>query len=173
MFMVNLTAKDIMTTPVLTVRESLSIEEVSDFFAAQMITGAPVVDENEKPIGVVTLTDIVRNEPRREHIVSDKIESDYILQDWEAFSNEETTGYHLEEGETLTAKDIMTPFIYKVEAGTPLKQLASIMLSGRIHRLFVTNKEQIIGIVSALDMMKTFMAERADKTGYINDEHQF
>ncbi len=172
MFMVNLTAKDIMTAPVLTVKETMSIEEVSDFFVDKMITGAPVVDENDKPIGVVTLTDIARNEPRREHIVSDKINNDFIMRDWEGFSNEETTGYHLEESDTLTVRDIMTPFIYKVEADTPLKQLASIMLSGRIHRLFVTRKEQIIGIVSALDMLKTFMAERANKSNYINDEHQ-
>ena len=173
MFLVNLTAKDVMTTPVLTVKDNMSIEEVSDFLADQMITGAPVVDQNDKAIGVVSLSDIARNEPRREHIVSDKIESDYIMRDWDSFSNEETTGFHLEESETLLAKDIMTPFIYKVEENTPLKQLASIMLSGRIHRLFVTKNEKIIGIVSVLDMLKTFMAQRPDETHYVNDEHQF
>ncbi len=172
MFMVNLTAKDIMTTPVLTVKDTMSIEEVSDFFVNKMITGAPVVDENDKAIGVVSLSDIARNEPRREHIISDKINNDFIMRDWDAFSQEETSGYHLEESETLTVRDIMTPFVYKVEEETPLKQIASVMLSGRIHRLFVVNNEKIIGIVSSLDMLKTFLAKRADESRYINDEHK-
>jgi len=171
MFMVNLTAKDIMTTPVVTVKDTMSIEEVSDFFVDQMITGAPVVDENDKAIGVVTLSDIARNEPRREHIISDKIESDYIMRDWDEFSQDEANGYHIEESETLLVKDIMTPFIYKVEEDTPLQQLASIMLSGRIHRLFVTKKGRIIGIVSALDMLKTFLVKQGNKSRYVNDEH--
>ena len=158
MFMVNLTAKDIMTTPVITVRDIMSVEEVSDLLSDRMITGAPVVNEDNKPVGVVTLSDIVRNEPRREHIISDKVASDYILKDWQrSFDNEDLNGYHLEESETLLVKDIMTPFVYRVEEDTPLNTLASIMLSGRIHRLFVTKDDKIVGIVSALDMLKVFM----------------
>ena len=158
MFMVNLTAKDIMTPPVITVRDIMSVEEVSDLLSDRMITGAPVVNEDNKPVGVVTLSDIVRNEPRREHIISDKVASDYILKDWQRpFDNEDLNGYHLEESETLLVKDIMTPFVYRVEEDTPLNTLASIMLSGRIHRLFVTKDDKIVGIVSALDMLKVFM----------------
>ena len=99
------------------------VEEVSDILADRMITGAPVVNEENQPIGVVTLSDIVRNEPRREHNVSDKVASDYVLKDWQPpFDNDELNGYHLEESETLLAKDIMTPFIYRVEEDTRLNK---------------------------------------------------
>lgn len=158
MFMVNLTARDIMSSPVITVKEEMSIEEVSNLFSDRMITGAPVVNDKDRPIGVVTLSDIVRNGPRREYIISDKVASDYVLKDWQPpFDNEELTGYHLEESETLLVRDIMTPFIYRVDEDTPLKELADIMVSGRIHRLFVTKDDEIVGIVTALDMLKTLM----------------
>lgn len=160
MFSVNLTAKDIMTSPVITVKADRSIEEVSDLLTDRMITGAPVVGDSGKPVGVVTLSDIVRNEPRREHIVSDRIASDYVLQDWEPpFEHGELRGYHIEESETLLAHDIMTPFVYRVEEDTPLKELAGVMVSGRIHRLFVTKEDKLVGVVSALDILKTVMKQ--------------
>jgi CBS domain-containing protein len=154
----DLTAKAIMTSPVVTVRENMSVEEVSDFFTDRMISGAPVLDDKGCPVGVITLTDIVRNEPRREHIISDKVASDYVLEAWEAqFSSDELTGYHIEESETLLVHDIMTPFVYRVKEDTPVKELADIMVSGRIHRLFVTRDEEIVGIVTALDLLKAVL----------------
>ncbi len=41
----------------------------------------------------------------------------------------ELRGYHIEESETLLARDIMTPFVYRVEEDTPLQELAGIMVS--------------------------------------------
>lgn len=156
MFHVDLTAKDIMTAPVITVRDSMAIEEVADLFSNKMISGAPVLDDNSRIVGVVSLSDIVRNEPRREHIVSDKVGSDYVLRDFQnQFDTEDlTSGYHLEESETLLVRDIMTPFIYRVNEDTPLREIADIMTSGRIHRLFVTRDETVVGVVSVLDMLK-------------------
>lgn len=157
MSMNELTAKAIMNSPVITVKDNMSIEEVSNFFSDEMISGAPVLDEKDRFVGVVTLSDIVLNEPRREQIISDKVASDYILKAWQAqFGAEELTGYHLEEGETLLVRDIMTPFVYRVNEDTPLKELADIMISGRIHRLFVTRNEEIVGIISALDLLKAY-----------------
>jgi CBS domain-containing protein len=153
-----LTAKAIMSSPVITVHDTMSVEEVSDLFSNHMISGAPVLNQHGKPIGVVSLSDIVRNEPRREHIISDRVESDYILKAWEAqFSADELAGFHLEESQTLLVRDIMTPFIYRVPETTPVKELAEIMVSGRIHRLFVTRGEKIIGVVSALDLLKALI----------------
>ncbi|NIR47739.1 CBS domain-containing protein [candidate division KSB1 bacterium] len=156
MFPENLTAKQIMTSPVITVRDNRSVEEVSDLFIDNMISGAPVVNKNGRPVGVITLTDIVRNEKRRENIVSDKIASDYILRDYETSFNADElgSGYHIEEGETLLVRDIMTPFVYRVKEDAPVKELAEIMTSGRIHRLFVTRDDEIVGIVTSLDFLK-------------------
>ena len=156
MFSIDLIARDIMTSPVINVKASMTIEEVSDLFSSRMISGAPVYDDNDKLVGVVSQNDIVRNEPRREHIISDKVSSSYIFQPWrQDFDTDDLNGYHLEESETLTVRDIMTPFIYRVKQDTTAKQVADIMVSSRIHRLFVTDdNDKVIGIISALDMLR-------------------
>ncbi|MCG8606349.1 CBS domain-containing protein [bacterium] len=153
----DLCAKDLMTSPVVTVKHNMSIEQVSNLFSNDMISGAPVLDDNGQPVGVVSLSDIARNEPRRELIISDKVAADYVIASGLFEDEELARGYHLEESETLLVRDVMTPFVYRVEEDTPMKELAEIMVSGRIHRLFVTKDGEILGVVSALDLLKTMI----------------
>ena len=75
--MKNLIAKDIMNPSVISVEEDLSVHELANFFTEKMISGAPVVNKDGKLVGVVSLSDIVRNDERRTAIVNDKRESDY------------------------------------------------------------------------------------------------
>ncbi len=59
------------------------------------------------------------------------------------------------ENEELLVRDIMTPKVFTVTVDTPIAVIAREMISGRIHRVFVTNLEgRVIGIVSALDLLK-------------------
>ena len=48
----------------------------------------------------------------------------------------------------------MTPMIFKVTEDTPLREVAHIMISNRIHRLFVTREEKVVGIIATPDMLK-------------------
>ena len=80
--MKNLIAKDIMNPSVISVEENLSVHELANFFTEKMISGAPVVNKDGKLVGVVSLSDIVRNDERRTAIVNDKQESDYYLSGW-------------------------------------------------------------------------------------------
>lgn len=54
----------------------------------------------------------------------------------------------------------MTPFVYRVQEDAPIAELADIMVSGRIHRLFVTREDTIVRVVSALDILKTLVSRR-------------
>ncbi|MFQ5675044.1 MAG: CBS domain-containing protein, partial [bacterium] len=63
--MKTLRAKDVMNTNVLTVNNDMTVHELALFFTENMISGAPVVDEAGKLLGVVSLSDIVRNDDRR------------------------------------------------------------------------------------------------------------
>jgi CBS domain-containing protein len=48
----------------------------------------------------------------------------------------------------------MTPTVFTVPENTPVSRLAKTMISGRIHRLLVTRRGRIVGIVTALDLLK-------------------
>ncbi|MBZ5546075.1 MAG: CBS domain-containing protein, partial [Acidobacteriia bacterium] len=48
----------------------------------------------------------------------------------------------------------MTPTVYTVPESTPVSKLAQTMISGRIHRLLVTRRGRVVGIVTALDLLR-------------------
>ncbi len=153
--MKNLIAKDIMNPSVISVEEDLSVHELANFFTEKMISGAPVVNKDGKLVGVVSLSDIVRNDERRMAIVNDKQESDYYLSGWEDnLNSDEIQELHLEEDDSLTVRNIMTPLIFKVKETEPISAMSDIMIGGRIHRLLVTRDEKVVGIITTLDMLK-------------------
>jgi len=48
----------------------------------------------------------------------------------------------------------MTPMIFQVTEHTPVQEVADMMIKNRIHRVFVTRNEKVIGIISTPDMLK-------------------
>jgi hypothetical protein len=60
-----LTAKDVMTAEVLTVRAETSLEEIAQLLAEHHISGVPVVDEQRHVFGIVSEADLI-DEHKRE-----------------------------------------------------------------------------------------------------------
>lgn len=150
-----LTAKDVMNRHVVSVPADWTLEELAQFLVDKAISGAPVKDENGKLIGVVSLTDIVRHDSLAELDLRADTPSDYYLHGWESkLAPEELSSFHVEEKAQLTVRDLMTPIIFKVDESTPIQDVADVMLGGRIHRLLVTGGEQIVGIVTTMDMLR-------------------
>ncbi len=153
--MKNLTAKDIMNTNVISVGDDMTVHELANFFTEEMISGAPVMNKDGKLMGVVSVSDIIRNDERRAAIVHDKQESHYYLHGWEDDLNEdEIENLHIEEDDTLTVRDIMTPLIFKVPETESISSMADTMIGGRIHRLIVTKDDKAVGIITTLDLLK-------------------
>jgi CBS domain-containing protein len=48
----------------------------------------------------------------------------------------------------------MTPMIFQVTEDTPVQQVADMMIKNRIHRVFVTREEKVVGIISTPDILK-------------------
>jgi CBS domain-containing protein len=131
-----------MKAEILSVPDHFALPELVAFLEENQITGAPVVDASGDFVGVVSVTDIAGAgrgfggwEPDDAVVVADR------------------RGLHV-EGETRQVKDIMTPAVFTVAENTPASQLASAMISGRVHRLMVSRKGKIVGIVTSLDLLK-------------------
>ena len=54
-------AKDIMTSPAVTVDENVPVSEIANIFIEKNINRTPVVGPGQKLVGIVTRTDIVRS----------------------------------------------------------------------------------------------------------------
>ena len=55
----NLTAGDIMTSPVISVKASSQVKDLIDVLNDHTISGCPVVDDEGRLVGVVSITDLL------------------------------------------------------------------------------------------------------------------
>ena len=52
-------ARDVMVSPVITVKQSCTVREVAKIFVEQRISGVPVVDDQGKLVGIVSEGDLL------------------------------------------------------------------------------------------------------------------
>lgn len=153
--MVNLTARDIMNQDVLSVGMDWSVDQLADFLVENSISGAPVVSEDGKLAGVVSLMDIVRyrSMPATDNI-DDEPHEYYIHTSELNYSNEEIESFHLDAESLTSVKDIMTPRTFEVSEDTKIRDVADVMIRGNIHRVLVTRSDALVGIVTTMDMLR-------------------
>lgn len=150
-----MTVSDVMQTDVLAAAGDWSLEQLADFLVDNGISGAPVVAANDKLVGVVSLTDIVRQNRLQDQNPGREDTHDVYLFDLERrMGREELREMHIQVESPVQVHDIMTPMIFSVSEDTAVQEVADTMLKGRIHRVFVTRDGKLSGIVTALDMLK-------------------
>lgn len=150
-----LTASDIMNPDVVLVHDDMSVHELAATLTQHGISGAPVLNGDGQLVGVVSLSDIVANDGKRQAILGGEHVGDFFLQGWEDELDEtELRPFHVVQDEGMTVADILTPVIYKCDESTDIATMADTMIKGRIHRLVVTRDDAVVGIVSTLDMLK-------------------
>ena len=160
--MSELTAKDIMTQNVIRVHADWALSELAATFNEYMITGAPVIDHGRKLVGVVSTTDLARQ--RNSGAVRETVPHDFYVRGWEQLGDD-GRGFSIAEDSELRVRDIMTPMIFSVPLEATLAEMADIMVGGRVHRLIVTDGDEVVGIVTTLDMLETLRERQNDAPG--------
>ncbi len=149
------TAKEVMNTNILTAQADWPVNKLAEYFIENSISGAPVLTEDGELIGVVSMTDIIRQDILKGKDVQLQRTNDYYLSSLEErYDNEEVVTFRIKETSRATVKDIMTPVVFDVPEDMPASQVADMMIKGRIHRVFVTRNKELVGIISALDLLK-------------------
>jgi CBS domain-containing protein len=147
--------RDVMRHEVLAVEAGWSLDQLADFLVDKGISGAAVTAADGQLVGVVSLTDIVRQNRLHEHSrESDNTHDVYLYELERRMSRDELRELHIQYETPALVRDIMTPMIFSVSEDTSVQEVAETMLKGRIHRVFVTRDNKLIGIVTALDMMQ-------------------
>lgn len=152
-------AKDLMTTDVETVEADWPINRVAQFLTDRNISGAPVVD-SEQLVGVISLTDIARYDGTAgDPVATEKPASFYRTEVEPNYAEEDLNALRVSQGNETTAEHVMTPQIYDVSKHTSVQQVAQVMYRSGIHRVFVTQGDQILGVITAQDMLKVVAEE--------------
>jgi len=150
---VNKTAADVMTKDVATVDPDWPLDRLMTFLTDRAISGAPVVNAEGEPIGVVSLTDIARNGVTVEGAAGGQAKAYYEENLARHVAGEEVGRFHAASGSPTVVRDIMTPVIFAVEADATVQEVAETMATGRIHRVLVTREGKMAGIISAMDLL--------------------
>lgn len=150
-----ITARDIMTDKVLTVSDDMPVSDLATFLDQHEITGAPVENADGKLVGVVSVVDVARAESEHSESSSvwDSLVTHSYRYDWEEGLDDGLRIYHLRESQTKVG-DIMNRSLHTADATTPVRELASRMVTFHVHRLLVVEGERVVGIVSSSDLLK-------------------
>ncbi|MEZ4444118.1 MAG: CBS domain-containing protein [Polyangiaceae bacterium] len=149
--MTKLTAKDIMTRDLVTVRVDMPVEQLTELLLSRSISGAPVLNEAGKPVGVVSITDVMRSRN------ADQTSSDDHIHDYYKHALEQQYGkgeLEMAIESELSVADIMTPMVFEVPEDAPVQRVADEMLRGHIHRVFVTRGHELQGVITSFDMVR-------------------
>lgn len=116
--------RDIMTKSVQTVHYDTAVGHLEDIFTAQNISAAPLVDDQDKIVGIVTKSDISRFDSMGDDPFFVKVHS------------------------------IASPKVVTVQPATSIADAGQKMLDEHVHHVVVIEGEAIVGILSAFDFVK-------------------
>ena len=144
------TAKDIMTTDVIVARKDDSIANVATLLIREKIGGLPVVDEENKVVGIISETDIMQKETDIESPrVINFFQGLIFLDDIKKLEDDmkKVAAYKVED---LMSKDIIT-----VNEDDSFDYVANVMIKKSINRVPVVDKENFLkGIICRYDIIK-------------------
>lgn len=122
------TVADVMTREVFVLQGEVSLRDAIAYLATQHVSGAPVLDAKRKLIGTISSSDLLQAE---------------------------SEGADLDAG---TVADVMTRRALTVSPGTELREAALAMEYGDVHRLFVEQAGELVGVISRSDVSRALAA---------------
>lgn len=130
------TVGEVMTGDVVRAHPVTPFREVVHLLERHRISGVPVVDHDDKVVGVISGTDLVREQARRARA---------------------------EEGRIATAEHLMSTPAVTVHPELPVPDAARVMERRGIERLPVVDEEdRLIGIATRRDLLRVFLRTDGD-----------
>lgn len=147
--MEDVTAADIMQPEVITVNEDATVQELAKLLAKKKISGAPVVDDQNRVVGIVSEGDLVS-------IDADIHFPHYIELLGNIIYLESIKKYEerLEKAAAGEVRDIMTTDVLTVQKDAPLSEIATLMIDKQVNRVPVVDGEVLVGIITRADIVR-------------------
>jgi len=147
-------ARQIMTSPVLTVRPDTTVREAAMLLLGNRITAAPVLDDRADLVGIVSEADLVID--RFGHDPRNQVRP----------VRDESPG-------PQTVGEVMTTPVVALGPSADAADLAQTMLDSDIRSVPIVEGATVIGIVSRRDLLRTLVRDddaiRADIIDRITD----
>jgi CBS domain-containing protein len=138
---------ELMNPEVVCARPGMTVAQVRHLLATRGISGAPVVDDSGKILGVVSLSDLVRQTNHPTTVG----ESGRFFSDVYEYRD---LAHLPRDASDAPVESLMSKQVYTVPRDSSAAVGASIMRERKIHRLLVTDGELLVGVVTSLDLLR-------------------
>ena len=139
-------AMDVMTSEVITVEQNTSVQTVAKLLAERGISAVPVVDRENRVIGMVSEGDLLH----RAETGTERRRSWWL--DMMASTNKLAGDYV--KSHSGKVRDIMTRDLISVTETTPVADIAILLETNRIKRVPVVRDGKLVGIVSRANLVR-------------------
>ncbi len=145
-------ARNVMVTPVVTVKPSATVQEVAKQFLERQISAAPVVDDNGKLVGIVSEGDLLH----RVEAGTERRRSWWLR----AFTEADTLAAEYVKSHGRKVSDVMTRTVITAAPETPIHEIATVLEKNAIKRLPILENGQLVGIVSRANLLQAVASAR-------------
>lgn len=144
--------KDVMTKDVLTVRPEEKVEKVARMLLDNQISGVPVVDEQNRVVGIITEKDLmIKASEWKVPFYITLFDSIIYLENPVRFNND------LKKYTATFVKEAMTDKVVTVPEDCPVSDVVALMQKKKINRVPVVRHGKLIGIVTRNDILKAIV----------------
>ncbi len=139
-------ARDVMTSPVVTVRPTATVKDTAKLFLKHGISAAPVVDDDGKLVGIVSEGDFLH----RAEIGTERKRSWWLV----LLAQEKGLAADYIKAHAKRISDVMTWRVVTASPETPLDEIAALMEQSGIKRIPLVRDGRLVGIVSRANLVQ-------------------
>lgn len=150
-----LTAKDIMTTNVVSIEEDADIAQAAKLLLEKGFNGVPVVDAAGKLTGLLCQADLVAQQKKL------SLPSVFSLLDgFIPLGSMKDLDREMQKMSALTAGSAMTRRPITVAPETEIDEVATIMCNKGYHTIPVVDGDTLVGIIGLRDVLRTLVEKK-------------
>jgi predicted transcriptional regulator len=148
-------AGDIMSRDLLVAYEGWTIHRLAEFFIKHQISAAPVIASDHELVGIVSVSDVFRFNNMNDGEKGSIMRNHYRDSCGQEINQEDLRAWVKDADKNCTVHQIMTSEIIAVDVSSPLSNVSSVLLDKHIHRVFVTENNKVMGVITTMDVLRS------------------
>ncbi len=144
-------ARDVMSAPVVTARAHTPIKELAALLTTYRISGVPIVDDGGQVVGIVSESDFLTKLQHAEKHPGIRGALERLAHP----EGERKSGARV-------ASELMTSPAITAGVGATVRDVVGLMTTHKVNRVPIVDGQNLAGIVTRADVLRTFM--RSDAT---------
>ncbi|MCY0865694.1 MAG: CBS domain-containing protein [Sulfobacillus sp.] len=149
-------ARDLMTTRVIQIQSTATIAEAVTLLKRHTISGLPVVDAKGRLVGAITGGDVLRLfQQRAQKVYYSLIGQTHVIIDESVYQDRDQLL-------SLPVQKMMSRGAVTVSPDTPVGEIADLMLSQNVRRVFVLEGSRLVGVITRNDIVRWLVSHVDD-----------